>query len=126
VGQEDYEEVNRIFNGRNYGWNIGEGAHCYNAASCSTAGLTDPLVECSHVVGCSITGGYVYRGNAIPELDWVYLFGDYCSGRVWGYDTWGAGTIDQLLDTHLSIVSFAETARSSRQIWCLDIDSAAT
>ncbi len=110
VGEDDYEELDRILNGRNYGWNIREGAHCYNAASCPTAGLTDPVAEYTHVSGCSITGGYVYHGSAIPELEWVHVFGDYCSGRIWGYDTWGSGPVDMLLDSNLNIVSFAETA----------------
>ena len=108
VGEGDYEEVNRIRSGRNYGWNIREGAHCYNSATCSTLGLTDPEAEYHHSVGCSVTGGYVYRGSAIPELDGVYVFGDYCSGRIWGFSSWGWGIIDQLEDTTLNIVSFAE------------------
>ncbi len=109
VGQGDYEEVDRIRNGRNYGWNIREGAHCYNAASCPTAGLTDPEVDYDHSLGCSVTGGYVYRGNALAELYGVYVFGDFCSGRIWGFDTWASSGVDELIDTGLTIVSFAET-----------------
>lgn len=109
VGQDNYEEVDRIRVGRNYGWNIREGAHCYNAATCTVVGLTDPVLDYSHALGCSITGGYMYRGFAVPELYGVYIYGDFCSGRIWGYDSWGFGSIDLLFDTPLNIVSFAET-----------------
>ncbi|MGQ0712142.1 MAG: PQQ-dependent sugar dehydrogenase [Gemmatimonadaceae bacterium] len=83
VGQESWEEVNAVADadgGVNYGWRIMEGTHCYNAASCNGAGLTVPVYEYSHASGCSITGGFVYRGAAIPELAGHYLFSDFCSG----------------------------------------------
>jgi glucose/arabinose dehydrogenase len=90
VGQGQYEEVNvqpaDTEGGANYGWPIMEGAHCYppDNAGCDQSGLTLPVVEYDHSQGCSITGGYVYRGMARPDVNGLYLFGDYCSGRIWG------------------------------------------
>jgi glucose/arabinose dehydrogenase len=87
VGQDTYEEVDYEPHGagsRNYGWNIMEGLHCYPpGAGCNQAGLTLPVVEYKHESGaCSITGGYVYRGSDIPELNGTYFYGDYCSGLL--------------------------------------------
>jgi glucose/arabinose dehydrogenase len=88
VGQNHFEEVDVApasagsAKGVNYGWNIMEGAHCLNGGSCDQAGLTPPTFEYDHNQGCSITGGYVYRGAAVPALQGLYLFGDYCSGWV--------------------------------------------
>jgi len=86
VGQDAWEEVNvepARTGGRNYGWNVMEGDHCYPASSpCDTAGLTRPLLEYPHSEGCSITGGYVYRGRELPELDGFYFYGDFCSGMI--------------------------------------------
>jgi glucose/arabinose dehydrogenase len=85
VGQNSWEEVDIIENGRNYGWRIMEGAHCYNPPSgCNQTGLTLPIKEYSHTGGrCSITGGYVYRGSRRPELTGRYIYGDYCSREIW-------------------------------------------
>lgn len=107
VGQNQWEEVNRIRPGGNYGWNIREGAHCFAAPACAAAGLIDPVAEYGHDAGCSITGGYVYRGGAIPSLRGAYLYGDFCSGRVWALDP-ATAVVQELLDTDLNIVSFAE------------------
>lgn len=62
-----------------------EGDHCYNPSTgCeSLTGLTDPFTEYSHTEGCSVTGGYVYRGCAIPDLNGTYFYGDYCQGTIW-------------------------------------------
>ena len=88
VGQRGFEEVNRVDPatdaGANLGWNVMEASHCFAVAGCSTEGLTLPLVEYGRDGGCSVTGGYVYRGQAIADLAGWYLFGDYCSGRLWG------------------------------------------
>ncbi|MCC6381720.1 MAG: PQQ-dependent sugar dehydrogenase, partial [Dehalococcoidia bacterium] len=86
VGQGSWEEIDLIAAGGNYGWNSMEGSHCYRPAQgCSTAGLVVPVVEYSHAGGnCSVTGGYVYRGQAVPALRGVYVFGDYCTGAIWG------------------------------------------
>ena len=87
VGQDVREEVDVAGagqGGNNYGWNIMEGSACYNAASCSQAGLTLPVLDYVHGTndanGCAITGGYVYRGKAIPELAGTYLYSDFCGG----------------------------------------------
>ncbi len=78
VGQNKYEEVDIITKGGNYGWRILEGNHDYNVpAGTDRSSLIAPIHEYSHDVGISITGGYVYRGNAIPALKGLYIFGDY-------------------------------------------------
>jgi len=70
--------------GLNFGWNRTEGTHCYPnaAASCDRTGLTPPVLDYSHDDGCSVTGGYVYRGTAIPSLVGSYFYADYCGGWV--------------------------------------------
>lgn len=89
VGQNQYEEINfqssGSLGGENYGWNVLEGTACYGSNQCQTDGTTPPVFTYSHAVGgCSVTGGVVYRGPAMPEWQGVYLFGDYCSGTVGG------------------------------------------
>ncbi len=96
VGQDKWEEVDVIpagVTGLNLGWNRMEGFHCYKPArDCDRTGLTLPVVEYSHKDGCSVTGGHVYRGKAIPALDGVYFYADYCPpSRInsfrWSKDT---------------------------------------
>jgi glucose/arabinose dehydrogenase len=85
VGQNGWEEVDVVPASRaglNFGWNLMEGNHCYGASSCSSNGLVLPALEYSHSEGCSITGGFVYRGSAIPELTGRYIYADYCQGWV--------------------------------------------
>lgn len=86
VGQNAWEEVNVLpagsSGGTNYGWNVTEGNHCYGASTCNRSGLVPPVIEYSHSDGCSITGGYVYRGTRVPDLAGLYLYGDYCGGWV--------------------------------------------
>ena len=89
VGQNQYEEVNVQAagepGGQNYGWPIMEGLHCFpEDRPCEQTGLTLPVWEYDHGQGCSVTGGYVYRGEEYPILRGLYLAGDYCSGRIWG------------------------------------------
>ena len=67
----------------NFGWPIMEAIHCFNATECDQTGLWMPTAEIDHPGNCSVTGGYVYRGQAYPALSGVYLFGDYCSGKIW-------------------------------------------
>lgn len=89
VGQNRYEEINIVERGGNYGWNVREGAHCYNASDCPTSTpddvhggepLVDPILEYPHsgegITGVSVIGGYVYRGSSVPELNGRYVFGD--------------------------------------------------
>jgi glucose/arabinose dehydrogenase len=100
VGQNAYEEVNVVdagLAGVNYGWRRREGMHCYNPSSgCESAALTDPVLEYGRGDGCSITGGFVYRGSAIPDLRGHYLYSDYCSGwlRSFVFD----GTVSNKID----------------------------
>jgi glucose/arabinose dehydrogenase len=96
VGQDTYEEIDYqpagSQGGENYGWSIMEGMHCYPASqACDRTGLTLPVAEYDHSQGCSVTGGYVYRGRQFPSLDGIYLFSDYCSGRIWALDRDGQG-----------------------------------
>jgi glucose/arabinose dehydrogenase len=86
VGEMRREEINvaRLdAAGLNYGWNIMEGSECFRTTSCTMDGLTRPTVEYTHDAGeCSVTGGYVYRGSAIPEMVGYYLYADYCNGWI--------------------------------------------
>jgi glucose/arabinose dehydrogenase len=87
VGQNQYEEVNYVPAGQgaglNYGWNWMEGLHCYRDG-CDPVAFYAPVLEYSHGAGeCSVTGGYVYRGTAFPQMVGNYIYGDFCSGRLW-------------------------------------------
>jgi glucose/arabinose dehydrogenase len=110
VGQNALEEVDLIERGGNYGWSIMEGSRCYRTSNCSTTGLRPPIAEYPHADGCSITGGLVYRGSRVRELVGRYLFGDYCSGRVWALaeSTGGRWSMSPVLQTSLGISSFGE------------------
>jgi len=87
VGQGAWEEIDHLPAGApagtNFGWNLYEGDHEYNATSSAGPQFTNPVAEYSHELGCSVTGGFVYRGPSIPALDGRYVYGDYCSGRLW-------------------------------------------
>ena len=111
VGQDLYEEIDLVSKGANLGWNVMEGAHCYNAARCDMTGLTFPIFEYGHNLGCSVTGGFVYHGAA-PSLGGVYLYSDYCSGRLWGlrysYSDGRVVAQAQLATTGFSVSSFAQ------------------
>lgn len=110
VGQGNYEEVDLIDSGGNYGWNIMEGTHCYHPNfGCNQTGLTLPIAEYDHSFDdCAVTGGYVYRGIEIPDLDGHYLFGDYCTGHLWSLvqDSSGQWQMTQLRDLGFNISSF--------------------
>lgn len=96
VGQNLYEEVHVEPAGAgqgNYGWDIMEGFNCFNPPDdCDRSGLLLPAVEYGRDLGCSVTGGYVYRGEAIPGLDGWYLYGDFCTNRVWAM-RWEGGVV---------------------------------
>jgi len=85
VGQGAWEEVDRVVKGGNYGWKICEGMHRRGSTStlCTTPGLLDPVVEHGRGEARSITGGYVYRGSAMPSLVGTYIYGDYETGNIW-------------------------------------------
>ncbi len=116
VGQGAWEEVDAVPAGRagglDFGWRIMEGRDCFGGAACSPAGLARPAFVYSHSFGCAISGGYVYRGTAFPALAGGYLFGDYCSGRIWALSAAaalsGATTARELLDTGLTVASFGQ------------------
>ena len=109
VGQGRREEIDIIENGKNYGWNRMEGSLCYPSGSpCDLPGLTKPIAEYDRTLGASVTGGYVYRSNKVPELAGAYIYADYVSGRIWSlrYDGVNPASNVLLLDTNLFIASF--------------------
>jgi len=112
VGQSRFEEVDRIVLGGNYGWNTREGKHCYEATTCPTEGLIDPVVEYGRSEGVSITGGYVYRGKKLPALYGKYVFGDFGTGRIWAVDKDASGAFVSklLVETDSKISTFAQDA----------------
>jgi glucose/arabinose dehydrogenase len=107
VGQSDWEEVDIIERGKNYGWRIMEGFSCYEPhTGCDKTGLTLPVVSYSHTEGQAITGGYVYRGSLCPDLVGTYLYGDYGTRRVWRLKTEAGSVIsDSLLFLAPSLIS---------------------
>jgi glucose/arabinose dehydrogenase len=111
VGQGEWEEIDFLAagspGGANFGWDFREGAHDYEGGGAE--GMIDPVAEYSHVEGgCSVTGGYVYRGS-MPEWNGIYVYGDYCTGLIWGLlrtgDTWQA---QLLFDMQVTITSFGQ------------------
>ena len=112
VGQNAIEEVNIVYPGVNYGWNVMEGTSCFRSPSCRGDNLQAPVAEYDHSLGCSITGGYVYRGQRVRELEGVYLYADFCSGRIWGLRHDGAAVTVQgeLVKAPFQISSFGEDA----------------
>ncbi|PWT99728.1 MAG: hypothetical protein C5B51_26595 [Terriglobia bacterium] len=112
VGQDSYEEVDfqpaASHGGENYGWNRMEGLHCFQAR-CSMDGLTLPIAEYTHDPECSITGGFMYHGRVSPGLRGIYLYGDYCSGKIWGIERQGANFVSRLLlSSGFLITTFGE------------------
>ncbi len=115
VGQNSWEWVNfqlaSSTGGENYGWRLMEGSNCFNpTTNCNDGSLILPILEYSHGLGCSITGGYRYRGSMIPQLSGTYFYADYCSGRIWGAtessdNVW---TTTELMDTDFAISAFGE------------------
>lgn len=113
VGQGSWEEINfqpaASPGGENYGWRIREGSHCFDPDPCGTAGLTDPVAEYDHGQGCSVTGGFVYRGVASPTLEGIYFYGDFCSGRIWALAGAGEASRSGLAAaTDMRIAAFGE------------------
>jgi glucose/arabinose dehydrogenase len=115
VGQNAFEEIDVVRagsrGGQNFGWNRMEGFHCFpSGETCSIDGLTPPVTEYGHALGCSVTGGFVYRGTAFPKLVGSYLFSDYCSGTIWAIDAAAKEVRDPAIvgQTHRAISSFGE------------------
>lgn len=115
VGQGAWEEIDvedpKQGGGRHYGWRTMEGNHCFDPRrGCDTTGLTPPVHEYGHDLGCSVTGGYVYRGRAIPDLAGRYLFSDYCRGTIWSLER-SAGDparVQVLVESRRPVSSFGE------------------
>ena len=116
VGQGAFEEIDVVRagsgGGQNFGWNTMEGFHCYRSNSCDRDGLTLPVTEYTHEGNCSVSGGYVYRGTAFPDLVGGYVFADYCSGRFWAVDAREneVGEPSMVFDSGRSVSSFGEDA----------------
>ncbi|MCS6800589.1 MAG: PQQ-dependent sugar dehydrogenase [Dehalococcoidia bacterium] len=126
VGQNALEEINFTPAGTpppvNYGWSIMEGSQCFRGTGCATASLAMPVAEYGRALGCSVTGGYVYRGRAFPQLAGIYFYGDYCSGRIWGLARESTGrwqAAELLVDPTLRISSFGEDAAG--ELYVLDL-----
>ncbi|HWL08027.1 MAG TPA: PQQ-dependent sugar dehydrogenase [Planctomicrobium sp.] len=83
VGQNLWEEIDIVVKGGNYGWARREGTHPFGSKSIADSEVIDPIFEYDHTVGKSITGGFVYRGKALPELVGKYVYADYVTGRIW-------------------------------------------
>jgi glucose/arabinose dehydrogenase len=137
VGQNLWEEVDIIVNGGNYGWSVREGFHNFGKRQkrpVRRAELIDPIVEYPHVPsrqrpddGKSITGGYVYRGSSLPELQGVYVYGDFDTGRIWGLRVdesdklvENAEIVDLRHNPKLNIASFGEDAQGELYILAFD------
>jgi hypothetical protein len=125
VGQALWEEVDfqpaMDGGGENYGWNIMEGTHCYNATTCNQTGMTLPIIEYGHTNGaCSITGGYRYRGMRSAHLQAMYIYADLCNGIITGASHMpdGSWTTQQLTQVAFNITSFGEDA--SGEIYVAD------
>jgi len=132
VGSGTYEEISfqpaNSKGGENYGWSLMEGTACRQEPGCDVAGLILPLVEYNHRASdstrnCVVVGGYVYRGSRYPMLQGSYLFGDYCSGRIWAFAAAEAATgqvaYRELLDTDLRFASFGED--EAGELYVVDI-----
>ena len=114
VGQNAREEVDIIKKGANYGWNIMEGAQCRSGNACDRSGFEMPVIDYATSGGnCAVTGGFVYRGEAIPALRGAYVYGDYCSGKIWALRYDGARVTEQAQIAALTgaLSSFAEDNR---------------
>ncbi len=125
VGQDAREEIDFVragsAGGMNFGWRVMEGTQCTNLPGglpCNDPSFTPPVVDYDHGQGCSVTGGYLYRGRAVPELigtsspeeKGIYVYGDLCSGTIWGISATAAGGVSNsvLLASGLYITTFGE------------------
>jgi glucose/arabinose dehydrogenase len=133
VGQNQYEEIDRAVRtgggagrGVNFGWSTMEGFACYKPSTgCNKSGRQKPLLAYSHANGrCVVTGGYVYRGSAIPALQGYYVFADFCTGQIWAVRSGASSPASriQLKDTSLMISSFGENAGG--ELFVVDLNGA--
>ncbi|CAA9563414.1 MAG: hypothetical protein AVDCRST_MAG86-968 [uncultured Truepera sp.] len=121
VGETAFEEINvqrlRASRGANYGWPLADGPRCRVPGGC--AGFVPPALSYTHAEGCSVTGGYVYRGAALPELTGRYLYGDFWSGVIWAAERRdGLWQAEVVADTSLILSSFARDAAG--EVYVLD------
>jgi glucose/arabinose dehydrogenase len=135
VGQNEWEEIDwqpvSSSGGENYGWRILEGTHCYSPPTgcIEPNGYVPPVTEYPHTVtshddnGCSVTGGYVYRGSAFPALEGLYFYGDFCLGKIYSlyYDAKAGWTNSLLVDTPFTISSFGEDEQG--ELYVVDYSS---
>ena len=122
-GQSSWEEIDIIEKGKNYGWNIMEGAHCYLPPfACNTTNLELPIFEYSHDVGHSIIGGFVYYGPSLLNLTGSYIYGDYEYGQIWALEYDGIHKTNNtiLVNTDLEITSFGIDASSELYFCAFD------
>ena len=124
VGQNRWEEINFVPAssppGLNFGWHFREGTHTFEGNPPPDIEWLDPVYEYGRADGCSVTGGYVYRGSLLPEFYGIYLFGDYCTGSVWGMfraanSQW---QVERLFQLQVNISSFGEDAAG--ELYLLD------
>ena len=131
VGQNEWEEIDfqpaASSGGENYGWRCYEGTHTFDLGGCPPMNeLTPPVFDYSHSLGCSVTGGFVYRGCTYPELYGRYIFADFCSGRFWsitpnGSGGWTTVQLGNLSDNQYS--SFGEDSRGELYVAALQAGS---
>lgn len=110
VGEAEREEIDMVHRNGNYGWPIAEGTRCHHT-NCDRPNLRGPVIDYGHGEGCSVTGGYVYRGDDDPALAGRYVYGDLCSGFIWALERGDGGvaaSTQLIADTDLRITAFAE------------------
>jgi hypothetical protein len=126
VGQNKWEEINwqaaNSKGGVNYAWRLMEGKYCFlpkkDCENEKYGKLVKPVAEYEHKQGCSVTGGYVYRGQEINEIQGKYIFGDFCTGTIWTIDKEKNFAMQELMKTELNISSFGEDA--SGELYVVD------
>ena len=107
VGQSRFEEIDIVERGANLGWNLVEGGSCFQG-DCDLASFAAPVAVYDHDLGCSVTGGVVVRRSGLSYLDGAYVYGDFCSGRIWTIDADLPGEPIEILTSPRPISSFAE------------------
>jgi len=122
VGQNNWEEIDIIEKGKNYGWDVKEGTHFYEDPGSNVTNMVDPIYEYSHAEGISITGGYVYRGLILTSLMGKYIYADYGTGKIWALEYSEETVIKNslLVDSSLSIPSFGVDSNDELYICAFD------